>query len=122
MNTDDDDVKGDYIPSAIAISSLTAIEEKEEKDEGKIHIYFDFPPKLRGDKIFFRINYGDDQQAEEMSLPLILPKKSMPTSFKITTFSIINNSEYKSSTDQITIAYATREKRSCVILLYLSLI
>ena len=103
--TEDEDVKDDYKPEAISITTVEAFEDNEQKDEDKVLVHFDFPSNLRGDKISFRINYANEQEDDEVSLPLVLSKQSLPISFRIITVSIINDREYASSSDQIIISH-----------------
>ena len=108
-HSDDEDVKDDYKPNCVSMSTIKAIESEEEKEENnKIYVYFDLPSKLRGDEISFKINYSidDDSKYEDISLPLVLSKSSIPTSFRIITTSTISDEKYESlPSELITIEY-----------------
>eukprot|EP01084_Bolivina_argentea_P261106 441117_1 len=96
----------DYAPSSISLSTVKAIDNKDDN----IYVYFDFPEKIHGKNIDFKISYiGDDKSGNDYkaeTLPIIIPKSLIPRSFTIITTSLVDNKECVSKpSDIITIDY-----------------
>ena len=110
-------IDDNYKPNAISISSVKAIESKDNNDDDNIYVYFDIPENLRGDEIAFKIKYIDDGEGkssdDDIENPLILSKSSIPISFQIITEIIINEEKFSSEPSKtITVGYDNNDNHN----------
>eukprot|EP01084_Bolivina_argentea_P144162 253011_1 len=101
-----------YKPNPISPSTVNAITTEDEKDEN-VYVYFDLPANVYGEEIKFVIDYVVQNKEEELlSLPIILPKSSIPISFRITTVSVIDDPDDPSFSEPSGIIIIDEQKTS----------
>eukprot|EP01084_Bolivina_argentea_P119693 212206_1 len=95
------------LPNPISLATIKAF-EGDEKDDN-IYIEFDLPLNICGENISFEKNgmNDDDNKSEIICTRFNIEKSSIPTSFRITAITHINDKIYKSQpSDIISICYA----------------